>query len=321
MPESQAYCFRELTPVEYTGLVDVINRNSRDDLRASLYGFEFDSENTALAVAGSDGKLERHPQSKTELVVFSRKSEGNLAEDLTRWFQRTHKRPYAEVFDTYAPTQLPELKVTGKDVLSYAFNQSDLVYPDRTLNTQIIAGNPEVLTEAKRQVFIEISEDTPQGRRIRRKMNEDQLRQYRRSLVTGMVHGHLCFTEESPLQLYNEDPNNYSTGFKVPALRSVQRVLDIRLARALNLGLITIDKALTMPSNTHARIEWFSRVEQKPLSSDIYNAYGWFLQKYHCAQESYKEAREGVAIAYDKKTFNRYRDVVLEFTDKFRQPN
>jgi hypothetical protein len=309
--------YTDLSPQEYVGLMDAINRNNIADLKRDLADFPADYSSMCLTVIGSDGKLERHPQSRTELVIFytNTYSPSELLHQFSDWYEKTHSKSTGQLYSVDPNTGTPEIKNIGGSIpLSYAWGQATAVYPDRTLTATLVVGNQELLNKAKRQVLTEATAEDKQGKRIREKIR-DQLGEYRRNLERGVFHKHETFTLEPPLQLYDEHPNFYTVGFKTSGLRAVQRELDLLTLLAIKNGSLSISEAIQFPTNTLGRIDELKKRDLIPQQLPIDDAYSWFLQKYHTAQEEYRIKRTRVAAPFPKEQFLHHRQVVLKLLE------
>src|SRR3989344_6835857 len=67
--ESRLNFYTDLSPTEYVGMIQSSNHDTQQDLRGVLKKLPLEKDQ-CLVVAGSDGKGERHSQSKTEFVVI-----------------------------------------------------------------------------------------------------------------------------------------------------------------------------------------------------------------------------------------------------------
>jgi hypothetical protein len=309
--------YTDLSPQEYVALMDAINRKNITNLKCDLANFPANHTSICFTVTGSDGKLERHPQSRTELIIFSTHTyaPSQLLHQFLDWYKKTHSKPAAQRYMLNFSTRMPEIKYIGGSIpLSYAWGQATAVYPDRTLTATRVIGNQELLNKAKRQVLTEATADDKQGKQIRAKMR-DQLAEYRRNLERGVFHKHETFTLEPPLQLYDENPPSYTVGFKTSGLRAVQRKLDILTLLAIKNGSLTLTEAAQLPTGTLGRIDELKKRDIIPKQLPIDDSYSWFLQKYHPAQEQHRIKKTGVAVPFPKEQFLHHRQVVLEFLE------
>jgi len=162
-----------LSPLEYAGAVEAINHNNLRDLQDTLKDFPLQSTNFCVIVMGSDGKLERHPQSKTELVFLQRTQEDDLASNFSEWYKKNFACDFTEHFEFDPHTKLPGVyTIEGNTPLSFAYGDPNAIYPDIILNSQIVFGERNVLQEAKQKVLAETTQDDKLGKRIRRILRE-----------------------------------------------------------------------------------------------------------------------------------------------------
>jgi hypothetical protein len=314
----------DLAPEEYYGCVYTINENRRLTLAEKFDGVPLDLRTHAIILTGSDGKSERHTQSKTEMTILTTNTEGNPAASMANWYKNKYGADFNERFDV-SPTGLPEVKVVPGDAesspsLAYAYGDRNLVYPDRVLNSQLLLGNESILSSAKRQVLAGITADDEAGRRIRKEI-ESQGRAATKGLTSGEYRHATIFFLEPPQQYYDEDRQHYSVGFKLAGLRPVQRMIDLLTIRAIRSKGLAIEDAISFPTNTVARVEALSERGLAPDASKLIPAYQWFLQQYHVAQDHYKATRSGVKVPFNKDDFLTHRDAVVDFRDSMKHVN
>jgi len=308
----------DLSPEEYYGCVYTINENRRLALKEDFASAPINPLTDVLIVNGSDGKSERHTQSKTEITLLTSQPTEAGAQPLADWYRKSKWSDMSAFFDV-SPTGMPEVKVVGDPdaPLAYAYDDSKLVYPDRVLNSRLIVGNEDVLRDAKKQVLTEISSDGLTGKRMRKEI-EGQLQIAMRGLETGEYRHKRIFTTDPPQQYYDEDPQNYSVGFKISGLRPVQRMTDLLTIRAIRAGKLSIDDASTFSTSTVDRIEALSERGLAPDVQSVIPAYQWFLQQYHVAQDRYKSTRGEVSVPFRADQFNQHRGAVIGFRESMK---
>ena len=317
-------CMLNLPPGEYYDCVKTLNRNTKESLAFRMRNAPLDPRETAIVIAGSDGKQERHTQSRTELIIIRRLGQpGNLSSAVYSWYDGKYGWTKSH-FEGFLATGLPELKTVGDESspLAFAFGDRNLVYPDRTLNSQLVFGNSEILHDAKKQVLTESCADNETGKKIRDKMKK-QLINALSALKTGSYDGQTIFTIDPPMQVYDENRENYSVGFKIAGLRPVQRLIDLITIRAIRKGQLDIDSAVMFPTDTVGRIEALIEHGVIPDNPALAEAYQWFIQQYHVAQDRYKRnglgSRTQIQVAFDKKAFLTHRDTVLNFWESIKE--
>lgn len=315
--------FKDMGTKSFRVFLRYLNQEYLQQLKEDFEGAPI-GPNQCLIVVGSDGKKERHKQSKTDLVLLERQGEGSVdIADFLQWYEGTHpQQAFSQIFDLH-PDHIPQVTKLGdlSTPASYAyphlFRNPARIYPDRVLNSQLICGNEEVYFEGREQVLHEMSNDGKMSRKIRVEM-ANQLKQYRRAIETQSFRGIQIFSDEPPIQFYDEDPDRYATGFKTAFLRSTQRYLDIVTTMAIRKGFLTVeDAARDLPTTTVERIKYLRGIGALPssdLTKQVQTAYLWFLQQYHYAQELYKSSRELVHPPFDLALFEKFRDIILEFT-------
>jgi hypothetical protein len=305
-------CF-ELSPLEYFGLLRVINQSRRESLNESLKGIELDGflKDEALILTGSDGKEERHPQSETEMIILSEKPIDEASQSLI----------VAIINDLDQETGKIEIKPLNSSVLSFYNNQEEFIYPDRVLNGFFLLGDQSLFYKARLQVLQEMISDDEVGRKIRETMRS-QLKSYRKAIREGKYRNHQIFMIDGDQgqQYYfeGEDWRENIMGFKMGPLRAVQRKLDILTVNGLRAGIFNAeDLALSLPSNTLERFDFFSQrgLLNAEQAKNLSLAYLWFLREYHKAQEEFKRSdRTGViSVPFNLQEFEENMRYINEF--------
>jgi hypothetical protein len=103
----------DLDPEEYYGCVHTINENRRIILGERFEKMPIDPQTDAVIVTGSDGKSERHTQSKTEMTLITTKDTDEGGQEIADWFRTKYARDISEQFDVSPTTRLPEVKHVG----------------------------------------------------------------------------------------------------------------------------------------------------------------------------------------------------------------
>lgn len=317
---------KEVEKVTNQSLREYLNQIRKENMR-NMVNITKDLErypynNTCFAVTGSDGKLERHMQSRTEIIIIyknSHSSEG-VSKNFSKWYEITHNRPSEDLYIVDKDRKLPELKnIYGNVPLSYFCGNKEIIYPDRILNAIPVYGNQELLRIAKEKVLEESSSETKLGQEIRKKMKA-QLKDYRHNLEKGIFHHNLTFDLSiiPPLQFYDESKESYTVGFKSSGLRSVQRELDLLTIHAIRSKALTINDAASLPTNTVDRIDKFKKNNIIPNELQIDDSYIWFLRNYHSLQEKYGRNKSRAAVPFSKDEFIQNRQTILKFLDLSR---
>ncbi len=313
-PSSIAY---RLPQIEYLGLVQAICDYTHDKYREFCGAVHLPSD-ACLMVVGSDGKMERHEQSLTELRIVALQSPLNavaLTDAILEAIYPLHVQ--------LGPDHCIETTVLHEsDAISYAFGDPTRVYPDRAINSLYIMGNENVYWHARMQALAEMTADGPISTHIRHGMR-DQLKIYRNAAASGVYRGLTIFSADENqkicLQFYDEhaeNPKLMRAGFKSGFLRAVQRKLDLLTVFGVRECKWNIEElAHSMPTQTVERIEFMANrgIIPHQLAVSVSDAYAWFLQQYHQAQHKYKEKRQCVGVPHDPTLFNRHRQAVLAF--------
>ncbi len=319
----------DLSVSEYGEYIHDINEQNIAYLRRLFEGAPL-APTQCLIVIGSDGKLERHAQSKTDVVLVQRKNAANNnVDDITAWFEginpgETFKSQFdSQLSDSLEVVTLDDDSIRASYVYPELFTQPRSIYPDRGLNSIHIAGNTEVHLDLRKQVLLEMTAKGKSFRSIREEMKK-QLRHYERAAKTGAYREVRVFGielgggENRCFQYYNEDPNSYTVGFKVPFLRRMQRFLDIATVVAIKEEMLGVDDAAkNLPTSTIQRLEYFKNIgllQDQGAVEDVEDSYLWFLQRYHHVQELYKQLRIPIALSFDLDRYRMFRDTIGEFT-------
>ena len=297
---------------EYGGLLETIGVNWRNELKERLTDALFDDEllrgkQYCFITPGSDGKKERHPQSKTELILLLRQKDPQLVGEVEQRMETIRREGFV-----LGPV---ETKIVGKEESSLSFfnDLPQRVYPDRVLNSYLLMGDSRLYLEARRQILEEMK-----GGKVRKKMR-NQLKQYRKAIETGEYRGLEVFSEEKGEQYYfeNSDTKQIRFGFKIAFLRAVQRKLDLLTVGLIEEGDKNINMlAKSLPANTTERIDYLVKrgLLDQGFASRLQIAYLWFLKNYHKAQETFsKNKHQRAVVPFDKNRFATEKEVIMEF--------
>ena len=302
-------CFKALDPDEYAGLVQVVNGNNHRELSNRLA--RLGNHDLCIMTVGSDGKQERHSQSRAELAIvhtgalrFDPQLEiaRALHEDVTNYnLEATEVRRLDE----------PEL------VLSYAFGNPNSVYPDRLLNSSFVVGNRDIWLRTRRQVLSEMSGESSVSARIRRHLRK-QVQLYRQALERGTYAGHTIFNQEDGVMFYDEDPLHYRVAIKMSHLRLVQRHLDRLVAHGLVNNNLTIEQtSAELPAETTVRIAYLADaglIKEGVDAGELIYGYEWCLQQYHLCQQRFKQRRTLSEVHFDKEVFASISELLYNFS-------
>lgn len=316
--------YMELPLPEYWIFLKYLNQQYIDSARTLLKTAPV-TQDQCLVLLGSDGKKERHAQSKTDLAIIQRAGSDSCLTPagLMEWFDGTHIENFVDIFDLQLHEE-PEVKEVGNPDLylsdAYPYKYTGVnrrIYPDRALNTVFILGNEAVHLEARGQVLKEMTENHKRSRTIRRELVK-QLKSYRKTMETGLYRDRPTFTVMPPVQYYDEDLEVYSTGFKIGFLRTVQRFLDVATVVGIREGFFTIDEAVEdLPTSCPEKIQFLAGRGLFPdgmQTENAIDAYLWFLQQYHFAQELYKNERTPIALPFNVEDFSAYAGILEKFT-------
>lgn len=311
--ETKKFCVYDLPPDEYAACVQESNEWFLKDCRRSLARVHLDHDQ-AIIVVGSDGKKEAESQSATEFVLLNLRSSPpfNMSAIKKALSPANIKsRPnFRSGFEIR--------KVDGSGLLSYYDDDPGKVFPDRILNATLVTGNPFTYLEARRRLVDEISGIGYESKRIRDKM-ADQLRQHKKAMQTGVWWGKTIFNTETSTQFYDESDPVGTFGFKHSHLRAVQVGLNLFTARLVNRGrLNSPDVAVNLPQSTSDKFDYFKKLNliDSKTAEETQGAYLWFLREYHRVQRLYRDNGRAVSLMYRREDFQKYSDIITEFTSR-----
>lgn len=279
-----------------------------------------------VVALGSDGKKERHIQSKTELLIITREGKPTLSEELKSYVYNITGKPYESQFDSFGG-EIEVKSLSQETPFSFAFSEKftrpHLIFPDRVLNTQIVVGSGEVHHDARLRVIKEMGRRNALGHKIRERIKR-QIMESVHSVSTGRLRKEVAFThsdtgEQPSLQFYDENPSSYTTGFKGPFLRGAQRSVDLITARLILDGSITPEELTkTFPTPTIDRMQYLRRRNVQFASPSIEDSFAWFLQEYHNAQEAYRNnPHETAKVPFEYSQFQAHSREVLALMTSF----
>ena len=306
----------KLSPREYHGLVETVNQNYHEELKEFLLGAfpELDFTTLCFVVVGSDGRLERHPQSKTEIVIFTRDEFPLSFKEIKERLRESNIH-----FEFNKKDEMDIKDIRKKDLLfSSVYGNPHLIYPDRIINATLIVGDKNLFKEVRTHVLTEVATNKRVWERLR-----SQFRFHRQVARTGIAQHREVFDRDKNVQFYDETPQNFRVGFKTAHLRAFQRFMLVIVGKMLRNGSKPEEIALTLPSNPIKQIIWLK--EHGVLSNtsekrdfnleleEIIEAYKWFLREYHKIQETYKRERQPIVLKFDKEEFQQYDRILMKF--------
>ncbi len=304
----------EYSHPEYTSLLEEINLHRKAELQNLLQQALVDfPEDMAVVMVGSDGKMERHPQSKTELVFISEQEYPTLPMNAALLLY-PHQDEYSLEFDF---TNIPGYYSLEQEVpFSYQYQNEKHVFPGFILNSILLHGSGETHFQARKRILTEMAIETPLSHRINKYMRT-QLRDYRRAMQKGGTTKEIYFDEELGKVFYNDTHN--ILGFKGSFIRGIQRTTGMYTAKLATIYPDYIDEmADTFPTRTIDRIKSLAENNMIPpdMATHTIRAYNWFLQRHHEVQELFKKHGEECTVAaeFDKDAFGEHKTRALEYT-------
>lgn len=312
MANTEFFAYTQLTPIEYGGLILSTNENRREELKVIFADFPLHSQ-ACLVLTGSDGKQERQTRSKTEISLWQYPNATHTDHDLIDWYNDYFGLAYPDAFDSQRGEKIDLKTIGGNQVLSFAFQDSSLVYPDRMLNASYLTGNEDVYVSGRKAILEELGKNDEVSKRIRRKMVE-QLKNYNRAGDKG-YNGSPTFTLDPPIQFY--DWENRITGFKMPVLRLVQRFLDLKTLDAVKSGRLDPNVAAgEIPTFTIKRMGYLGCRGLAPLHSEAKASYLWFLQQYNFAQEKHCIDGNLVRLPFNIEEYRKHISILSKYVKR-----
>lgn len=310
MSRSETYQYR-LQPLKYGVYLEAItNSKYLDKTRQKLLPIKnfLEENNICAVVVGSDGKSERHPQSKTEIVYIQDQSSSQTitTEEITDVYTKTTGFDYVKVFGTDIDS-IPEKVDLGKRVISFAFGDAKRIFPDRVLNSILVIGSAEIHQKARRMVLEELGSGGQLSSVIKKELKRQRKEHYK-TCLTGSSRGKVCFNHNG--QFYDESKHPGRFGFKHGFIRLIQRDLDLRTQEMIVRGTWSINRAIELPSSTTGRISFLD------YSKDTAEAFLWFLQRYHSVQEEYKNRRIPSFMPFDDYDFKQCSEIILRTQER-----
>ncbi len=152
---------------------------------------------------------------------------------------------------TYMRVTLEHKRVDGGGKLSY-HPDSEVPYPGRILEGELVAGSPLVFEIAKRKVFGEIAGDSKILRGLRK-----ELRVIKKVLETGFSRTVHQFDPSIGEIFFN--PSEKQFGLKYGVLRYVQTALSIEFFELFQRHGMQIDDYMDLPPSVEERIRYAFR--------------------------------------------------------------
>lgn len=222
--------------------------------------------NIALLRVGSGGRFEGGALGETEFVLLTKDDMGpdwapgeDAEEGYKLWspqfydiLVRTSSSDIIGVGITrYMKVSLEHKRLDSEKQLSY-YADNDTPYPGRILEGEYVAGNRDLVTEARRKVFAEIVGDP----KVIKGLKKD-LKVYRKVCETGMSRKDRQFDLDKNEMYFN--PPNRQHGMKYGLLRYVQTALSIELFDLFVRKQFPIEEFLDLNQSVEERIRYAFR--------------------------------------------------------------
>jgi hypothetical protein len=262
-------------------------------------------DDVCIATVGSDARLEKGPQSLTELVVFFEKEIHDMGSALSFIFDVKSfmdKEQSVYFFDYVDFKNITNDRMAEFHHKKGTPNEQRLFSPNRMFDARYLYGNMDILQQAK-QKFIEELKDPNYGTSIKDKVRK-RVREHRKVCETGMQEykdkSRLNFDLESGIAFFN--PKGMVWSFKIGPLRLVQYALVRDLIKTVRSDSFD-GNIQNLPYNTVKKLEYLNvrhriLLEEQELQR-LKDHYKYFVWLYHISQEAYRKENQR-EIAFDK---------------------
>ena len=222
--------------------------------------------NVALLRVGSGGRFEGAGLGDAEFVLLTKDSmgpewepgvEGEAGWNVypSQFFETLERTSGSDIMGigltSYMKVSLEHKRLDGPDLLSY-YPGNPTPYPGRILEGEYVAGNPELVTEARRKVFTEIASEP----KIISGMKED-LKVHQKVCETGRSRKVPQFNLDTDELYFN--PPERQFGMKYGLLRYVQTALSIELFELFQRRQLPIEEYLDLNQGVEERIRYAFR--------------------------------------------------------------
>ncbi len=261
----------------------------------------------AVFTTGSDGRLEKGPQSKVEIVVSGRRN-----------YEREAKVVEKEIEKSLGDVLDPDIehKTLGEHYICGFNSNLETPFPTRVMDLRLLYGDESVKPEALRQLVYEIKSD--EGSKIIAGMSGKRRRA--RSVcekgdnnVRGKTFIH--FDLERGISFYDEKKSESSRlSFKTGPLRLVQYGIVTEILRKIRDDSFDFELLEHLPTPTSDRMYFLETEGRTGLShgqiESITDSYNYFLWQYHISQETFREFGQ-TQVHFDvKEVKDRLSDLV-----------
>lgn len=265
----------------------------------------------AFTSTGSDGRLEKGPQSKIEVVVYE---DDSGVKDLSA-VEGVINEKFGNIFG------VPEIKRIGHGSISGFGGNPGNCYPTRVLDSKFLYGNPAFLRDAFKQLTCEFEITT--GKRLLDNFSEKVRRAKKvsrggKDIFKGQEV--INFDLDSGVAFYDCENTNlvFRGSFKYGPLRAVQYGLTYELMKKIRNGEINHDFLDHMPQNICERLFFLETEGKTQLAHEelenLADNYKYFLWAYHCSQEAWRTERKN-EVPFDPQLVKPKLDSILAVLD------
>jgi hypothetical protein len=264
----------------------VLSRNTSEFL-INCFGLSsqhFQLEKVLVTTTGSDGRMEKGPESPMELVLYSLQPKEFIVDILERVGENSCSLLDKNIF------QPSETRTIDTETLSFYNNDPKSVYPTRVLDARVICGNESLLKPVYMKLLNELI--GPDSKGIFQSMKEKRRIAKRISnsgeqVFKGVKLNHYDLLEGAAF--YNPDTGQSS--FKQGPMRLVQFSVAYSLMKHLreHNSMAILDE---LPHDTPTRLLFLHDNKVNGFASlevsEVIDTYKYFLHQYHMSQSQYK---------------------------------
>ncbi len=298
------------TPISHYNYVKAFNNKFHKKVSRDLSNFFPElSQNGdfAIVTTGSDGRLEKSPLSKVELILLhdGENNPEKIIEKIPHYLNLN-----TDIFD-----QKLEIKNVFQDLSCLYANIPDRVFPTRALDSKLILGNPSIKDIYLKNIILELRDGEKGSKRLER--FDSKRRSHKNIFLNCGDKDSKYFNLEDGILFYD---GQRVKSTKYSHLRSVQYKLASDLFKTLRRvegKKLDSDFLLDFPINTLDRISYLAI--DKNLTkispnhwSDISNAYINSLYWYHLSEENFMKNAD-IETSVNTSEFKEAYNIIKSF--------
>lgn len=312
---------------EYSRNLARLNRLFIDEVGKALSESRIPGgQNFVYCTTGSDGRLEKSPDSELELILLHKSHPSPDAS--VRQIHSVLESRFPEAISE--ESEIRNLNDRERSLSEYAGEQSyggrRMLIPTRITDALGIYGNPEILAYAKEALADELKSDGKLRKKVREQVvNRRRLARQATETGNSRFRGDVqsLFDIEEGLSFYNKNSSDgaYQESFKQGPLRLVQYSLSSDFVKR-----VTDERsvpAAEMPTNIPERLSYLQSEGLTTLSpeeaDDLADCYRYFLWQYHRSQENFRLNGQS-ATEFDSGEVRERLEAVLKLAGSISDP-